>query len=181
MIRGRSCLCLLVLFTTTVGSDDWIRVGDVRVRLPLPRPSDSLLQRLRAKLILLNLNGSSFGSTHSPSDTNAIRSQFLFTVRTCSDTNATRYPQFQCCMDILVDTPGVALPVSVQSSFWFLDDTPEYTASLRCLLKALLTLYRGRHTLPPRVQLITSLLCTRTFRGSSYHYIQSLSQGRWPA
>ena len=35
-------------------------------------------------------------------------------------TNATRYPQFQYRIDILVDTPGVALPVSVQSSFGFL-------------------------------------------------------------
>ena len=43
MIRW-SRLCLLVLFTTSVGSDDCIRLGDVWVRLPLPRRSDSLLQ-----------------------------------------------------------------------------------------------------------------------------------------
>ena len=35
-------------------------------------------------------------------------------------TNATRYPQFEYRINILVDTPGVALPVSVQSSFGFL-------------------------------------------------------------
>ena len=69
---------------------------------------------------MLNLNESSYGRRYSPSDTNTMRSQFLCTVRTYSDTNATRYPQFQYCIFILVDTPGVALPVSVQSSFGFL-------------------------------------------------------------
>ena len=91
----RTCLCLLLSFATTVGSDDDIRLGDVRARLPLPRPSDSLLQRLAH---LLTLHGSSFGRTYSPSDTTEIRDQFMCTVRTYSDTNATRYPQFQNCI-----------------------------------------------------------------------------------
>ena len=108
----------------------------------------------------MNQNGSSFGRPYSPSDTNATRSQFLCTVCTYSDTNATRYPQFQYCSNILVDTPGVALPVSVQSSFGFLDDPPGYTASLRRLLKALLTLYRGWHNPSPALNRLTNAVDT---------------------
>ena len=44
----------------------------------------------------------------------------MYTVRTYSDTNATRYPQYQYCISILADTPGVALAVSVQSPLGFL-------------------------------------------------------------
>ena len=116
MIR-RSSSCLLLLFTTTVGSDDHIRLGDVRARLPVPR-----LQTHSCRDVGLSsfVEPAWLGRTYSPSDTNAIRSPFLCTVRTYSDTNATSYPQFQYCINILVDTPGVALPASVQSPFGFL-------------------------------------------------------------
>ena len=113
----QSCLRLLVLFTTTVGCDDYTCLGDVRARLPLPR-----LQTHSCRDFGLSsfFEPAWLGRTYSPSDTNAIRSPFLCTVRTHSDTNATRYPQFQYCINILVGTPGVALPVPVQSSFGFL-------------------------------------------------------------
>lgn len=48
---GRSCLGLLVIFTTTVGSDDHMRLGEVNARLPLPRHLESLLQRLQLKFL----------------------------------------------------------------------------------------------------------------------------------
>ena len=101
MIR-RSCLCLLVLFTTTVGSDDSIRFRDVRARLPLPR-----LQTHSCRDFGLSsfVEPAWIGRTYSPSDTNTIRSPFPYTVRTYSDTNATRYPQFQYCINILVIYP----------------------------------------------------------------------------
>ena len=62
---------------------------------------------------MLTVHRRSFARTCSPSDTNAIRRQFMCTECTYSDTNATRYPQFQYCINIFVDTPGVALPVSL--------------------------------------------------------------------
>ena len=47
LINDRSCLCLLVLFTTTVGSDDCICLGDVSCLLyTSPSPRDATLSRM---------------------------------------------------------------------------------------------------------------------------------------
>ena len=130
---------------------------------------------------MLNQNGSSFGRRYSPSDTNVIHNPFLCTLRIYPDTNATRYPQFQYCINIFVDTPGVALPVSVQSSFGFRDDPPGYTASLRRLLKALLTLYRGWHNPPPPLNRLPHC-CVHAHFGVHRTTVnrQCLSQSSWP-
>ena len=90
------------------------------------------------------------------------------------DTNATRFPQFQYCINILVDTPGVTLPVSVQSSFGFLMTRPDTQHRFDACLKHYLFCAGGGMPSSPRVEPITSLLCTRTFRGSSYHYQQNV-------
>ena len=101
---------------------------------------------------MLNLNGSSFRRTYSPSNTNATRSHFLCTVSPYSDTNATRYPQFLYYINILVDKPGVALPVSVQSSFGFLTTRLDTQHRVDACSKHFLTLYQGWHNpSPPRL------------------------------
>ena len=55
---------------------------------------------------------------HPQTPTQYVVNSYLLYTQTL--TNATRYPQFQYRINILVDTPGVALPVFVQSSFGFL-------------------------------------------------------------
>jgi len=86
------------------------------------------------------------------------------------------------CINILVDIPGVALPVSVQSSC-FLDDPPGYTASLRRFLKAILTLYREWHNPAPALNRIPHR-CVHArfadpsharFEGPSYRYTRWIS------
>ena len=92
------------------------------------------------------------------------------------DTNATRFPQFQYCINILVDTPGVTLPVSVQSSFGFLMTRPDTQHRFDACLKHYLFCAGGGMPSSPRVEPITSLLCTRTFRGSSHYYTLFISR-----
>ena len=82
--------------------------------------------------------------------TNVRLSQFLCTVRTYSDTNATRYPQFQYyIINILVDRPGFPLPVSVQSSFGFLTTRLDTQHRFDACLKHYQVLCTGGSILSP--------------------------------
>ena len=146
----------------------------MRARLPLPR--------LHAHSCI-DFGLSSFvepawlGRTYSPPDTNALRSPFLCTVRTYSDTNTTRYPQFQYCIFILVDTPGVAFPVPVQSSFGFLTTRLDTQHRFDACSNHYLLCTRGGITSPPALNRLPHCYVHARF-GVHRITIQCLSRGR---
>ena len=71
---------------------------------------------------------------------------------------------FCYCNNIHVDTHGVTLLVSVQSSY-FLDEPPGYTASLRHLLINHYLLLPRVAEFCPHVEPITSTIFRASFRG----------------